>query len=1133
MSAVSGIVAVPGDIPRSLIAAFIFQSRPQSSELSDPTRSASPSHPPVRIGPMRALEVSDNVALKQDTSLYGSVLRTNLDSFDSSEDELIIAHAEVPTDVLNEFLVTGVPPAGYVFVQFADETTGSSLVSEDDLVLLSRAFEIGDHVKRDGSSMTGAVIGVKECYTLEPIALRKEAARLFPIDASSTECTPACDSQARPPFSHPNSHRLIYNVSSDDLERAQDMVEDDYIICNDWLGLVYEVEYDVVIALENKSIVVVHGIHGLYVPIPDHGKPLVTLPETDGFRRPDFVGATQGWSSTIPVRTPRPGYFVIIDRRQLRGGRWLRGSYDHKCPAQGVVLDVRTRDASVDWLLHKFGAEDELALQMLPPGLLPIYENIGTFRDQATLRLRKDVTMYDAGRMPTQGKTQAVTSGPSFDAGRHPEVASTRHNSPGLNLPVGSYVRFRDATAAAVKYQGSNDTSHGRFVRVCSEEFHGWDLNEFNIVHIQQEASVLWQNGTTTTTNSSLLEDHGLFEAELSPTDIVLKREGMRQRPVASGQRGSTGVRDFDEMAFFERPHDLLPQKVGVVQTVDPDERVVRVRWYKEPKIEIQSSGQLLAQHSHFGPIGDDVEDVSLYEIMSFASLARRRRDMCVIAPPEVLSKQAQDLEGPQPSTGASTQASASMRGAGFSLSMPRRGTFNRGPRPLHELPTPGGTRLEKGAEWMGTIVDLGLDGSITVRLGGAQPCRDICVHADSIVAVLDDREQADQMSDTVMGGDYWDDFESDWSDEESVRPVSESVEYEGGERLDNDSGDENWVSEDEEFVSAEEDHFDSQDVDMADDESSTTIQLQHASVDLPSLLGAEEPPQFLVLDREPPRDQFGLHSSQTSGATLKRIAREHRILATSLPEGEIYVRTYESRMDLLRCLIIGPRETPYENAPFLIDLYLPEGFPDTPPTAHFHSWTSGLGRINPNLYEEGKICLSLLGTWSGKNESEQWSEKATLLQVLVSLQGLVFVKKPFYNEAGFEGYEHDTRYLRESEQYSEKAFLMARGFVKHALLRPPGGLEDVLAWLYLPHSPSNPAKSLLGTVIERSRLLIERSQEARANRDDQLLDAAGVKDIETRVFLRPLSLGASVMLKRITNELQAQLDRLSGNGTT
>lgn len=77
--------------------------------------------------------------------------------------------------------------------------------------------------------------------------------------------------------------------------------------------------------------------------------------------------------------------------------------------------------------------------------------------------------------------------------------------------------------------------------------------------------------------------------------------------------------------------------------------------------------------------------------------------------------------------------------------------------------------------------------------------------------------------------------------------------------------------------------------------------------------------------------------------------------------------------------------------------------FPQKPPRAHFHSWTRSNGRVNPNLYEEGKICLSILGTWQG-DKSESWTPRSSsLLQVLVSIQGLVLVKEPWFCEPAYE----------------------------------------------------------------------------------------------------------------------------------
>ena len=45
-------------------------------------------------------------------------------------------------------------------------------------------------------------------------------------------------------------------------------------------------------------------------------------------------------------------------------------------------------------------------------------------------------------------------------------------------------------------------------------------------------------------------------------------------------------------------------------------------------------------------------------------------------------------------------------------------------------------------------------------------------------------------------------------------------------------------------------------------------------------------------------------------------------------------------------------------------------------------------------------MCLSLLGTWSGPG----WDPvRSTLLQVLVSVQALIMVDEPFFNEPGYQ----------------------------------------------------------------------------------------------------------------------------------
>ncbi|KAK2029569.1 ubiquitin-conjugating enzyme [Colletotrichum zoysiae] len=145
----------------------------------------------------------------------------------------------------------------------------------------------------------------------------------------------------------------------------------------------------------------------------------------------------------------------------------------------------------------------------------------------------------------------------------------------------------------------------------------------------------------------------------------------------------------------------------------------------------------------------------------------------------------------------------------------------------------------------------------------------------------------------------------------------------------------------------------------------------------------------------------FSRELAETAGSggkigRVKRLVYDLSILQTSLPEG-IFVRHHGSRLDAMKVLIVGPEGTPYENGLFEFDLFCPLDYPDAPPKMLFRTTGSGR-RFNPNLYVCGKVCLSLLGTWDGK----RWCPKtSTLLQLLVSIQAMIFCADPLSNEPG------------------------------------------------------------------------------------------------------------------------------------
>uniref|UniRef100_A0A1I7TC69 UBIQUITIN_CONJUGAT_2 domain-containing protein n=1 Tax=Caenorhabditis tropicalis TaxID=1561998 RepID=A0A1I7TC69_9PELO len=160
-----------------------------------------------------------------------------------------------------------------------------------------------------------------------------------------------------------------------------------------------------------------------------------------------------------------------------------------------------------------------------------------------------------------------------------------------------------------------------------------------------------------------------------------------------------------------------------------------------------------------------------------------------------------------------------------------------------------------------------------------------------------------------------------------------------------------------------------------------------------------------------------------------KRIAKELASIANALPlnaSNSIYVCYDEGRVDIIKVLISGPDDTPYANGLFEFDIFFPTGYPFSPPKCAFLTTGSGNVRFNPNLYNDGKICLSILGTWEGRPE-EKWNPYCSLMQVLVSIQGLIFVKDPYFNEPGFERYQGTER----GDEYSRKYNLQ----IEHATL--------------------------------------------------------------------------------------------------
>jgi len=193
------------------------------------------------------------------------------------------------------------------------------------------------------------------------------------------------------------------------------------------------------------------------------------------------------------------------------------------------------------------------------------------------------------------------------------------------------------------------------------------------------------------------------------------------------------------------------------------------------------------------------------------------------------------------------------------------------------------------------------------------------------------------------------------------------------------------------------------------------------------------------------------LASGGGAGASgrMQRIVKECQMLATSLPisiYSSIFVRADEERMDVLKAVITGPKDTPYSLGCFLFDIYFPPSYPNDPPLCNLETTGNGTVRFNPNLYNCGKVCLSLLGTWHGDAASKWNSSSSTLHQVLVSIQALILVEHPYYNEPAYEAQRGTKEGDMRSKEYNE---VLRLGTLRHAMIgqmrNPSSGFEDVI----------------------------------------------------------------------------------------
>ena len=180
-----------------------------------------------------------------------------------------------------------------------------------------------------------------------------------------------------------------------------------------------------------------------------------------------------------------------------------------------------------------------------------------------------------------------------------------------------------------------------------------------------------------------------------------------------------------------------------------------------------------------------------------------------------------------------------------------------------------------------------------------------------------------------------------------------------------------------------------------------------------------------------------------------RRLAQEISALATSLPlstSSSVFVQVDEDRLDVMKVLITGPEDTPYGNGCFIFDIYFTADYPGSPMLVQLETTGQRTIRFNPNLYNDGKVCLSILNTWHGRPEERWNSQSSSFLQVLVSVQSLILVPEPYFNEPGYEQSRGTANGTQRSQEYNANITqATARWAILEQMKNPPPCFKKVI----------------------------------------------------------------------------------------
>lgn len=130
----------------------------------------------------------------------------------------------------------------------------------------------------------------------------------------------------------------------------------------------------------------------------------------------------------------------------------------------------------------------------------------------------------------------------------------------------------------------------------------------------------------------------------------------------------------------------------------------------------------------------------------------------------------------------------------------------------------------------------------------------------------------------------------------------------------------------------------------------------------------------------------------------IKRLQKDIiDIIRNPLTDNGIYYSHDDTNMLKGYAVVFGPDDSIYRYGAYIFEFKFPTNYPYSPPKLNYMT-NDGLTRFHPNLYRNGKVCISILNTWKG----EQWTSCQSIRSILLMLVTLLH-NKPLLNEPGIK----------------------------------------------------------------------------------------------------------------------------------